>query len=39
LEPEDPFDGANSYLQYHYQGSWRQSPDRDMHMELKQTHG
>jgi hypothetical protein len=39
LEPEDPFDGANSYLQYHYQGSWRQSPDRDMHMTLQQTHG
>jgi Asp-tRNA(Asn)/Glu-tRNA(Gln) amidotransferase A subunit family amidase len=37
LEPEDPFDGANSYLQYHYQGSWRQSPDRDIHMVLKQT--
>jgi amidase len=39
LDAEDPFDGANSYLQYHYQGAWRQSPDRDMHMELKQTHG
>jgi hypothetical protein len=39
LDPEDPFDGANSYLQYHYQGSWRQSPDRDMYMELRQTHG
>jgi Asp-tRNA(Asn)/Glu-tRNA(Gln) amidotransferase A subunit family amidase len=37
LEPEDPFDGANSYLQYHYQGSWRQSPDRDLYMVLKQT--
>jgi hypothetical protein len=39
LDPEDPFDGANSYLQYHHQGSWQQSPDRDMYMELKQTHG
>jgi amidase len=39
LDAEDPFDGANSYLQYHYQGSWRQSPDRDMHMTLQQTHG
>jgi amidase len=39
LDPADPFDGANSYLQYHYQGSWRQSPDRDMHMVLVQTHG
>jgi hypothetical protein len=39
LDPADPFDGANSYLQYHYQGSWRQSPDRDMHMTLQQTHG
>jgi hypothetical protein len=39
LEPEDPFDGANSYLQYHYQGSWRQSPDRDLHAILVQTHG
>ena len=39
LDAEDPFDGANSYLQYHYQGSWRQSPDRDMHMVLVQTHG
>lgn len=39
LDPEDPFDGANSYLQYHYQGSWRQSQDRDMHMVLVQTHG
>jgi Asp-tRNA(Asn)/Glu-tRNA(Gln) amidotransferase A subunit family amidase len=37
LEPEDPFDGANSYLQYHYQGAWRQGPDRDLHMTLKQT--
>jgi Asp-tRNA(Asn)/Glu-tRNA(Gln) amidotransferase A subunit family amidase len=39
LDPADPFDGANSYLQYHYQGSWQQSPDRDMHMVLVQTHG
>ena len=39
LDPADPFDGANSYLQYHHQGSWRQSPDRDMHMTLQQTHG
>ena len=39
LDAEDPFDGANSYLQYHYQGSWRQSPDRDMYMTLQQTHG
>jgi hypothetical protein len=39
LDAADPFDGANSYLQYHYQGSWRQSPDRDMHMTLQQTHG
>ena len=39
LNAEDPFDGANSYLQYHYQGSWRQSPDRDMYMTLQQTHG
>ena len=39
LDAEDPFDGANSYLQYHYQGSWRSSPDRDMHMVLKQTNG
>ena len=39
LDPEDPFGGANSYLQYHYQGSWRQSPDRDMHIVLVQTHG
>jgi hypothetical protein len=39
LDPEDPFDGANSYLQYHYQGSWKSSPDRDMYMVLKQTHG
>jgi amidase len=39
LDAEDPFDGANSYLQYHYQGSWRSSPDRDMHMTLVQTHG
>jgi hypothetical protein len=39
LDPDDPFDGANSYLQYHYQGSWRHSMDRDMHMVLKQTNG
>ena len=39
LDPEDPFDGANSYLQYHYQGSWQQSPERDMYMTLQQTHG
>ena len=39
LDAADPFDGANSYLQYHYQGSWQQSPDRDMHMTLQQTHG
>jgi hypothetical protein len=39
LEPEDPFDGANSYLQYHYQGTWRNSPDRDLYMTLVQTHG
>ncbi len=39
LDAADPFDGANSYLQYHHQGSWRQSPDRDMHMTLQQTHG
>jgi hypothetical protein len=38
LEPEDPFDGANSYLQYHYQGTWRNSPDRDLYMTLVQTH-
>jgi hypothetical protein len=37
LEPEDPFDGANSYLQYHYQDAWRSSPDRDLYMVLKQT--
>jgi Asp-tRNA(Asn)/Glu-tRNA(Gln) amidotransferase A subunit family amidase len=37
LEPEDPFDGANSYLQYHYQGAWRNSPDRDLYMVLAQT--
>ena len=39
LDAEDPFDGANSYLQYHHQGSWQQSPDRDMYMTLQQTHG
>jgi amidase len=39
LDAADPFDGANSYLQYHYQGSWRQSPDRDLHAVLVQTHG
>jgi Asp-tRNA(Asn)/Glu-tRNA(Gln) amidotransferase A subunit family amidase len=38
LEPEDPFDGTNSYLQY-YQGTWRNSPDRDLYMTLVQTHG
>jgi hypothetical protein len=38
LNPADPFDEANSYLQYHYQGSWRQSPDRDLYAVLKQTH-
>jgi nitrite reductase (NO-forming) len=38
LDPADPFDGANSYLQYHYQGAWRQSPDIDLHAVLKQTH-
>jgi hypothetical protein len=37
LEPEDPFDGANSYLQYHYQGAWRNSLDRDLYMVLMQT--
>jgi len=37
LDAEDPFDGANSYLQYHYQGLWRSSQDRDLHMVLKQT--
>jgi Asp-tRNA(Asn)/Glu-tRNA(Gln) amidotransferase A subunit family amidase len=39
LEPEDPFDGANSYLQYYYQGTWRNSPDRDLYVTLVQTHG
>jgi hypothetical protein len=39
LDPEDPFDGANSYLQYHHQGSWKSSPDRDMYMILKETYG
>jgi Asp-tRNA(Asn)/Glu-tRNA(Gln) amidotransferase A subunit family amidase len=39
LEPEDPFDDANSYLQYHYQGAWRSSLDRDLYMTLQQTHG
>jgi Asp-tRNA(Asn)/Glu-tRNA(Gln) amidotransferase A subunit family amidase len=39
LEPEDPFYGANSYLQYYYQGAWRSSPDRDLYMTLVQTHG
>jgi hypothetical protein len=38
LEPEDPFDGANSYLQYHHQGLWQQSPDRDLYLTLVQTH-
>lgn len=37
LDPADPFDGANSYLQYYYQGTWRDSPDRDLYMILKQT--
>jgi Asp-tRNA(Asn)/Glu-tRNA(Gln) amidotransferase A subunit family amidase len=39
LDAADPFDGANSYLQYHYQGAWRNSPDRDLYMTLVQTHG
>jgi hypothetical protein len=39
LDAEDPFDGANSYLQYYHGGSWRHSPDRDIHMTLQQTHG
>jgi Asp-tRNA(Asn)/Glu-tRNA(Gln) amidotransferase A subunit family amidase len=39
LDAADPFDGANSYLQYHYQGTWRNSPDRDLYMTLVQTHG
>ena len=38
LEPEDPFDGANSYLHYQCQGAWQQSPDRDLYMALVQTH-
>jgi Asp-tRNA(Asn)/Glu-tRNA(Gln) amidotransferase A subunit family amidase len=39
LDAADPFDGANSYLQYHYQDAWRSSPDRDLYMKLVQTHG
>ena len=39
LDAEDPFDGGNSYLQYYHEGSWQQSPDRDMYMTLVQTHG
>ncbi|WP_337863194.1 hypothetical protein [Nitrososphaera sp.] len=36
LDPADPFDGSNSYLQYYYNGSWRDSPDRDIYMTLAQ---
>jgi hypothetical protein len=39
LDAADPFDGTNSYLQYHYQGAWRNSLDRDLYMKLVQTHG
>lgn len=39
LDSADPFDGANSYLNYYQSGSWQHSTDRDMYMILKQTHG
>lgn len=39
LDPADPFDGENSYLNYYQSGSWQHSPDRDMYMILKQIEG
>jgi L-asparaginase/Glu-tRNA(Gln) amidotransferase subunit D len=39
LDPAEPFDRANSYLQYYHQASWQHSPERDMYMILEQTHG
>ncbi|MEO9295814.1 MAG: hypothetical protein ABI347_09470 [Nitrososphaera sp.] len=39
LDPSEPFDGANSYLNYYQAGAWQHSPSRDMYMTLEQTHG
>ncbi len=39
LDPEDPFDGEDSYLNYYQSGAWQHSEDRDMYMILKQIEG
>jgi hypothetical protein len=39
LDPASPFDGAASHHQHYQSGTWQSNADRDLYMELQQTHG
>ena len=39
LDPAGPFDGAASHHQHYQSGAWQSNTDRDLYMELWQTHG